>query len=148
MKVLLLLFQLNLLNYAVSFVVRKTKIYPSKPTGFVNNLEQQSSILAAGDIKYTFLADNQFTIDDEIPSIGNLIKSLRIPGFNVYHIVINRDDTGNYENAKSYTKLKTQPEHIPENDHPGTYLSNIEIEKRNDSEALNYNEINMVSIRF
>ncbi|XP_013177813.1 PREDICTED: uncharacterized protein LOC106125253 isoform X2 [Papilio xuthus] len=123
MKVLKLLLQLNLCCYAVSFVIRKTKIYRPIPTDFVNNLEQQSSNFAGGDIKF-----------DKVLSIGNLIKSLRIPGFIVYRIVLNRDDTENYEKAKLYPKLET----IEENKH----LSNIDMEKRNCSEALNFNEIN------
>ncbi|XP_013177812.1 PREDICTED: uncharacterized protein LOC106125253 isoform X1 [Papilio xuthus] len=134
MKVLKLLLQLNLCCYAVSFVIRKTKIYRPIPTDFVNNLEQQSSNFAGGDIKLTFLENNPFTNSDKVLSIGNLIKSLRIPGFIVYRIVLNRDDTENYEKAKLYPKLET----IEENKH----LSNIDMEKRNCSEALNFNEIN------
>ncbi|XP_013141183.1 PREDICTED: uncharacterized protein LOC106105434 [Papilio polytes] len=139
MKVLLLLLHLNLLNFAVSFVIRKTTIYHPIPTGTVNNLEQQSSNYAAGDIKFTFLANNHYTRGDEVPSIGNLIKSIRIPGFNVYRIVFNRDNTGNYDNVKSSPKLISKP--IPDN-YADKQLSKSVIEKRNHSEAHNIDEIN------
>lgn len=90
----------------------------------------------------TFLANNHYTRGDEVPSIGNLIKSIRIPGFNVYRIVFNRDNTGNYDNVKPSPKLIQKP--IPDN-YADKQLFKSEIEKRNHSEARNINEINQVS---
>ncbi|XP_068630660.1 uncharacterized protein [Battus philenor] len=107
-KILFLLISINLFNHFFCIYARK-EIQPySKKFNVLNYSKLLSSdIRTKRDIAATFLVSGVNKKQFIIPNIGDLIKSLRIPGYNVYrvHFHDENQETGNDEKSKKLQRL-------------------------------------------